>query len=125
GYIDIFSELDYALYLGNGDLTFTPQTLPFNNGGIGDFNNDGFLDVIFNNNLMINNGNDNNWIKINTLGIQSNKNGIGARVEIHGDWGIQIREVRAGQSFSPMSSLTVHFGLGTSTSIDSIVIKWP
>lgn len=125
GYVDILSELDNELYLNNGDLTFTGYNLNFNDGGIGDFNNDGFLDVISNNNLMLNDGNDNNWVKINTLGIISNRNGIGARVEIHGDWGIQIREVRSGQSFSPMSSLTIHFGLGQATAIDQIVIKWP
>ncbi len=125
GFMDIFSELSKELYLGNGDMTFSPQDLPFNDGGIGDFNNDGFLDVITGNAMMINDGNDNNWVKINTEGILSNKNGIGARVEIYGDWGIQIREVRSGQSFSPMSSLTIHFGIGNSTSIDSLIIKWP
>ncbi len=125
GFMDIFSELSKELYLGQGDMTFIPQDLPFNDGGIGDFNNDGFLDVITENALMINNGNDYNWVKISTEGIASNKNGIGARVEIHGEWGIQIREVRAGQSFSPMSSLNIHFGIGTSTSIDSLIVKWP
>jgi hypothetical protein len=125
GFVDIFSELSNELYLGNGDMTFTGQNLPIENGGIGDLNNDGFLDVIRGNGLWINDGNDNNWVKINTEGILSNKNGIGARVEIHGDWGIQIREIRSGQSFSPMSSLAAHFGIGTSTSIDSLVIKWP
>ncbi len=125
GFIDIFSELGKELYLNNGDMTFTGYDLPFDDGGIGDFNNDGFLDVIKGNALYINDANNNNWVKVNTQGIVSNKNGIGARVEIHGAWGIQIREVRAGQSFSPMSSLTVHFGLGTATEIDSMVIKWP
>ena len=67
----------------------------------------------------------NNWVKINTQGIVSNRNGIGARVEIHGAWGIQVREVRSGESFSPMSSLTTHFGIGQATEIDQIVIRWP
>ncbi len=125
GYMDILSELGSELYLNNGDMTFTGYDLPFDDGGIGDFNNDGFLDVVNGNALWTNDGNGNNWVKINTLGIFSNKNGIGARVEIHGAWGTQIREVRAGQSFSPMSSLTIHFGIGTATEIDQIVIKWP
>ncbi|WP_367391796.1 FG-GAP-like repeat-containing protein [Lewinella sp. LCG006] len=125
GFVDIFSELDYQLYLNNGDLTFTGQTLPFDEGGIGDFNNDGFLDVIRGNNLHINNANNHNWIKINTQGLISNKNGIGSRVMIYGEWGMQMREVRSGQSFSPMSSLCAHFGIGEATSIDSLVINWP
>ncbi|MBR9921024.1 MAG: T9SS type A sorting domain-containing protein [Bacteroidetes bacterium] len=125
GYVDILSELGKEIYFGNGDLTFTSQDLPFDDGGIGDFNNDGFLDVIKSNALWLNDGNDHNWVKISTVGTFSNLNGIGARVEIHGDWGIQIREVRSGQSFSPMSTLNVHFGLGDATSIDQIVVKWP
>jgi hypothetical protein len=125
GFVDIFSELTNHLYRNNGDLTFTGQTLPFDEGGIGDFNNDGFLDVINGSNLWINNGNENNWVKINTVGVISNRNGIGARVQIYGAWGVQMREVRAGQSFSPMSSLSTHFGVGTATAIDSLVIKWP
>lgn len=59
------------------------------------------------------------------MGIISNQNGIGARVEIYGPWGRQLREVRSGQSYSPMSSLNVHFGLGTSLQVDSIKILWP
>lgn len=125
GFVDIFSELNRELYLNNGDMTFTGYDLPFNDGGIGDLNNDGFLDVVSGSNLWMNDGNDNNWLKINTLGIVSNRNGIGARVEIYGEWGMQVREVRSGQSFSPMSSLCVHFGLGQATAIDSLVVKWP
>ncbi|MEZ4984169.1 MAG: FG-GAP-like repeat-containing protein [Saprospiraceae bacterium] len=125
GFVDILSELNNSLYLNNGDLTFTGQDLSFDEGGIGDFNNDGFLDVVNGGNLWINNGNGNNWVKFNTQGLISNRNGIGCRIEIYGAWGRQIREVRAGQSFSPMSSLATHFGLGEATAIDSVVVKWP
>lgn len=125
GFVDIIAEISPSLYINNGDLTFTGQNAPFSDGGIGDFNNDGFLDVIRGNQVYINDGNDNNWIKINTQGIISNKNGIGARVEIYGEWGMQIREVRSGQSFRPMSSLCAHFGIGAATAVDSVVIRWP
>ncbi len=125
GFVDIFSELSKELYLNNGDLTFTGIDLPFDEGGIGDFNGDGFLDVVNNGDLWINDGNSNNWVKIGLEGVQSNYNGIGARIEIYGDWGMQIREVRSGQGFSHMNSLVAHFGIGTATSIDQIIIKWP
>ncbi|MGB3077566.1 MAG: FG-GAP-like repeat-containing protein [Saprospiraceae bacterium] len=125
GFIDIFSELHNELYLGNGDLTFTGQTLPFTPGAIGDFNNDGFLDVTYRSQLWINKGNENHWIKLNLFGLESNLNGIGARVEIYGTWGVQIRELRAGQSFSPMNTLSLHFGLGLADVIDKLVVKWP
>jgi hypothetical protein len=125
GFIDIFSELARELYLNNGNGTFTGYDLPFGTGGIGDFNGDGFLDVVRGNNLWINNGNNNNHVMINLQGIFSNFNGIGSRVEIHGAWGIQTREVRAGTSFAPMKSLNTHFGLGQATAIDSLVVLWP
>lgn len=125
GFVDIFSELQNRLYLGNGDMTFTAASLPFQNGGLGDFNDDGFVDVISGNNLWMNDGNSNHYVKVTVQGVASNLNGIGARVEIHGAWGIQIREIRATQSFSPMSTLNAHFGLGAATAIDSIVVNWP
>lgn len=125
GFVDILSEMDDELLMNNGDLTFDYNYSPFSSGGIGDMNNDGFLDCIRGNTLWINDGNDNNWVKVDLEGIVSNKDGIGARVEIHGDWGVQIREIRSGQSFSPMQSLIAHFGLGEADSIDQLVIKWP
>ena len=125
GYVDIFSEMTKELYLNNGDLTFTGMDLPFDEGAIGDMNNDGFLDVVNDGDLWINNGNDNNWVKVVLKGDESNINGIGARIEAYGAWGVQIREIRSGQGFGHMSSLTGHFGLGQATTIDKIVIKWP
>ncbi len=125
GFIDIFSELQQRLYLGHGDLTFTGQAAPVSPGGIGDFNQDGFLDVVFNNQLWVNEGNNHHWLELSLLGIAGNRNGIGSRVEIYGSWGMQVRELRAGQSYSPMNSLNVHFGLGQATLVDSLVVKWP
>lgn len=129
GDIDIFSELNNELYLNNGNNTFTGQNLSFDEGAIGDIDNDGDLDVVNGNTIYWNNGNSNDWMKINTIGVQSNKNGIGARIEATGTFGIQIREVRSGQSFSHMSSLTTHFGFGPSEpgrqNVDEITIYWP
>lgn len=109
----------------NGDMTFTPFTIGFTPGPVGDFNNDGFVDVQSGSTIFYSNGNANNWIKFNLQGIQSNRNGIGARVEIYGPWGKQIRDVRSGEGFRNMSSLNVHFGIGTATAITQVVILWP
>ena len=67
----------------------------------------------------------NKWLKVQLQGIESNRNGIGARVEIYGAWGKQIREVRSGQGFSHMSSLNTHFGIGTANAIEKVVVRWP
>ena len=126
GYLDIFTA-NNTIMLNNQDLTFSPVNVGFSVGAVGDLNNDGFLDVYNSNNFIYyNDTNSNNWIKINTQGVQSNSNGIGARIEVHTtNLGKQIRDVITGNGFRHMSSLTTHFGLGTETAIIKVVIKWP
>lgn len=142
GFIDIITTNPGSFYRNNGDKTFTEYanqisiTNP-NSLTCGDLNHDGFIDfyVSYANNinqfsgksdaLFINDGNDNNFFAIDLEGIESNKKGVGARIEIHGDWGIQVREVRAGESYGISASLTQYFGLGTASSIDYVVVKWP
>ncbi len=134
GNVDIL--FNGGIYFGNGDLTFylISNDMP-SIGSVGDGNNDGFLDVYNNNRFYINGGNDNNWIKITTVGKGhetsglSNRNGIGARIEISTGSGInekiQISDVKSGIGFRYMGSLNTHFGIGQATSINYIKIKWP
>ena len=104
---------------------------------IGDLNDDGFLDIHAHINepineigakddeLWLNSGNANNYVKINLEGNVSNRSGIGAQVEIYGVWGKQVRYVKGGESYGIFNSLQQHFGLGSATIIDSLVIRWP
>lgn len=124
GHLDILGGGNKIMY-GNGDFTFTSRPTTISSGSFGDLNDDGFIDVQINSTIHYNNGNNNNWAKITLRGIQSNRNGIGARVEIHGPWGVQIRDVQSGIGFRYMNTVNVHFGLGQHESIDKIVIKWP
>ena len=124
GFVDILTNSQ--ILFNDGDMTFTLESSGMPpSGPIGDVNNDGFLDV-FNGTVRMNDGNSNNWLKINTIGVQSNLNGIGARVEItSAGLGTQIRDVRSGEGFRYMSSLTTHFGLGADTAVSNITIYWP
>lgn len=124
GFIDILGPGN-VIMINNGNMTFTQSGGAPSTGSVGDFNNDGFLDVQNANSLYINNKNNNNWLKFTLKGIQSNGNGIGARIEIYGAWGKQIRDVRSGEGFQYTHSLNTHFGIGTATTITKAVIKWP
>ncbi len=123
GFADIFTN-NYILF-NNGNNTFTPVYMQMPVGAVGDLNNDGFLDVQVGNSIYYNNRNANNWIKIGLEGNTSNRNGIAARLELYGAWGKQIRDVQAGIGFKYMGTLNPHFGIGTATSIDSLIVKWP
>ncbi len=144
GYVDIFISGGSAhMMMNNGDNTFTELTGLFDGSdihsyAIGDLNHDGFLDIYASyangyttpnpdkeDILWMNDGNDNNFFAVNLVGVESNRDAIGARVEIYGPWGVQIREVRAGESYGIMNSTTQHFGLGTDDMIETLIIKWP
>jgi len=124
GYLDVLAG-GGVIMLNNGDMTFSAASTGVNGSSVGDLNNDGFLDVLNDGTIRMNVPNGNNWIKINTIGVQSNKNGIGARVAITSSMGPQMRDVKSGDGFRYMSSLTAHFGIGQDTEIEEVVVYWP
>lgn len=109
---------------GNNTFSAVPYT-GITVGAVGDLNNDGFLDIQNGSTIRYAVPNGNNWIKVRLNGVQSNSNGIGARVEIYGAFGKQIRDIRSGEGFKYMSSLNAHFGIGTNTAITQVIIRWP
>ena len=143
GFVDLLiSGTEDRLFMNDGDKSFTEVVDPFTGDdmesfAIGDLNNDGFLDIYagyanlftspstIDDILFMNNGGSNNYFIANLVGTSSNINGIGARLELHGSWGIQIREVRSGEGYGIMNSLNQHFGLGTANQITKLVINWP
>ena len=125
GKVDVIGGAGKIMF-NQGNNVFSPVTYSgITVGGVGDLNNDGFLDFQNGTTIRYAVPNGNNWIKFNLQGVQSNRNGIGARVEIYGAWGKQIRDVRSGEGFRHMSTINPHFGLGTATEITQVVVIWP
>jgi hypothetical protein len=142
GYVDILTSGVEKYFHNNGDKTFTEVDSPFGMNelksiALGDLNHDGFVDVYgthhnsYNNptnqddDVWLNDGNDNHFLVITLSGKTSNQNGVGAKLELYGPWGIQTREVRSGESYGIMNSFKQHFGLSTETVADSLIVKWP
>ena len=96
-----------------------------------DYDRDGDIDLFVLNlnstpNLLRNEGgNAGNYLQIATVGTRSNRDGIGTRIEISAEGTRQTAEVRSGTSFLSHSDLKVHFGLGTASSVESVVLHWP
>ena len=70
-------------------------------------------------------GNGNNSILIKTIGVKSNRDGIGARIKIVSGDLTQIDEVHSGGSYLSQSDLRLHFGLEKRTKIEVIEVHWP
>jgi len=97
----------------------------------GDFDRDGDLDLL----LTTNNGpahlyrNDlqsgNRSIRIRLIGTKSNRDGIGASVQVYSGDSIQSGLVKAGSSYLSQSELPLTFGIGKREKADRTVIRWP
>jgi enediyne biosynthesis protein E4 len=67
----------------------------------------------------------NHWIGIRTIGVKSNRDGIGARVELRAGGVAQVDEVRSGGSYLSQNDLRLHFGLGAAAQVDQLRVIWP
>lgn len=68
---------------------------------------------------------DHHWLQLTLRGVESNLEGIGARVELHVGSEVWKRQVLADPIYLSSSSRVVHFGIGTREGIDRVVIDWP
>jgi len=98
----------------------------------GDYDEDGDVDVIVNDldgppMLLRNDGGSKagNWVSLKLVGTKSNRNAVGARVELKAGGLTQIDEVRAGDSYISHSDWRLHFGIGKAATVDEITIRWP
>lgn len=102
-----------------------------------DLNNNGALDLVVNNsnqpamiyrNHIIEKGGveENNWLKIKLTGSETNRDALGAIVDVYfGDAYHQRHENTPYRGYLSSVDPTLHFGLGDYTMADSVVISWP
>lgn len=131
---------NYAFH-NNGDFTFTNlsgiwglNTPSFSNGAAyGDLDNDGDLDLVVNNVNMppfiyrneTNSKPETNFLMLSLNGEGKNTAAIGAEVTLYYSGKINYQELVPMRGFQSSVDKRLHFGLGASKSIDSMVVNWP
>jgi len=129
------------LFRNRGDRTFEDVTAvaapallqPRAGRGVafGDLDDDGDTDVVVINQrakalVLRNDGaNGRRWIGVRTEGTESNRDGVGARVEVHAGSVVLVRERQAGGSYLSSNDPRLNFGLQGLADPDSIVVAWP
>jgi len=97
----------------------------------GDLDNDGKVDFVVTSNngpawvLRNETPTPNHWIELKLTGVKSNRDAIGARVEIETSGGPQYATVTTSGSYESSSDSRLHFGLGAAESLRQIQIHWP
>ncbi len=98
---------------------------------VGDFDNDGDLDLAIVNRgdypqlLRNDGGNANHWLEVKLIGTKSNRDGIGAALKLVSDGRTQLEQAKGGMSYMSAHDPRVHFGLGQRQKIDRLEITWP
>ncbi|HEY1270463.1 MAG TPA: CRTAC1 family protein [Terriglobales bacterium] len=129
------------VFLNNGNGTFRDvseqagpalsQLQASRGAAFGDLDNDGDIDVVVENldggAMVLRNdqGNQRHWVTLQLTGGKSNRSAIGAFVKITAAGIAQVDEVRSGGSYLSQSDLRLHFGLGSSSRVEKVEIRWP
>src|SRR5215813_564882 len=102
---------------------------------VGDFDNDGDLDILINNiddapTLLRNDGANlaGHWLGVKLIGDvkqKSPRDAIGATVLCTVGGKTMRAEVASGRSYNSQADLRVHFGLGAATKVDRLEVRWP
>lgn len=65
------------------------------------------------------------WLAVALRGTTSNALGIGARVTVTAGGKTQVRELHCGSGFLSSPAPEAHFGLGKTSTVDRLEVRWP
>src|SRR5437773_1962577 len=107
------------------------QFFPARGLAVGDYDNDGALDVMIMNNggppvLLKNNAaKGNNWLGLKLEGMTCNRDAIGARILWKANGKLRQRLKNNGGSYLSSHDLREVLGIGKATQVDELEIRWP
>ena len=97
-----------------------------------DCNADGRMDLVLNNQSgqarlyrNINPWRTNHYLRVKLVGTRSSALGYGSRAKAYFGGKARMQELGSGTSFVSQSQPVLHFGLASSTTVDSLVVTWP
>ena len=140
GDLDLFLTAVYTprcrLMRNDGDFKFVDVSERFGLTGIGptyqagwgDFNNDGYLDLVAHGKLLRNPGGDNHWLKVKLVAkdgtINASAVGGQVRIAVPGS-GTLTRQVETATGQGNQNELTMHFGIGSYDGALTLDVFWP
>ena len=110
--------------------TFFTRPVVARGTAIGDYDNDGDADILISccggSPILLRNDSKivGNWLKIQLVGTKSNRDGIGAKVQVQTGEKTQVKEVTCGGSYASGSERALLFGLGTHSKVQAIEVNW-
>jgi hypothetical protein len=65
------------------------------------------------------------FLNIKLEGVESNRSAIGARVTVRSGRTVRMKDLTSGASYYSSHEPTLHFGLGASSKVDAVEVRWP
>ena len=132
-------EQRWLVFMNQGNRQFTERGEDFGLAecyksrglALGDYDNDGDLDVLVNNldgppTLLRNDGgNRNPWLVVDVRGSAGDSTAIGTRVLATSAGRTQLREIRSSASYLSANDLRQHFGFGADEMVERLTVRWP